>query len=185
MKNRIFIVFVVTCLNTGIFSEESKQKFAEKNTVELGGEISFFHNLDGATGKNTELTANPKLSWYFLKSLHIGGALGFRYFYSNKWLSADEGVSLTPALYLGYTVPISQKLFLDISAFSGFYVYFQDSRPLPRRGVTGDYVFGVLPALKVDTDNGLISFGLIYIYDGGAAIMRSAVGSVISYSVYF
>lgn len=185
MKNKIFLTFVSISLSNAIFSEESKQKFAEKNTIELGGDLSFFYNVDNATGKNAEVKGDPKLSWYFMKSLHIGGALGLRYFYSDRWLSTSEGLSLAPALHLGYTVPVSQKIFFDISAFSGFYVYFQESRAVPRRGVTGDYLFGVLPALKVDTDNGLVSFGLVYVYDGGAAIMRSAIGSVISYSIYF
>jgi len=186
MKTKICLSLLFFCSTHFAFAEETKPKFAEKNTIELGGEVSFFRNMGGNTGNNTEIKANPILSWYFVKSVHVGGAIGLRYNYFANTTPVSETVSIAPTLYLGYTVPIASKIFFDISAFSGIYIYLYDSRLLLKTGFTNEYLWGFIPSLKVDTDNGLITFGLIYsVADSMRNSTGSVIGSVISYSIYF
>ena len=147
--------------------------------------MSFFHNIDSVTGDNTRLIVSPIISWYVAKSLHLGGSTGLQYFYSNKWYISGPDFSLTPTLYIGYTIPINEKLFFDLSIFSGFYVSIYDSNPFRKTGFTQDYLWGLTPSLKVDMGGGLIAFGLIYKHDDNNGFMRTAIGSTISYSIYF
>ena len=190
MKTYIIILINFFFLTLVTFSKEGAEKenyskFSEASTIEIINLASFSYRKSTYKneGRKTDLISlhlGLGLNYYVIDKFYIGFAPNFSYSYIkdshiDTYKNGNSNIGFSPTISLGYTLRLSDNLFLDLSVGGGYYITSSSENK-------SFYIF-TGPILKWDIRNGLINLGLSYNYNNSYYIEHSVFLSF-GYSIY-
>lgn len=189
MKNSIILImlliFSVSQLNAqvmGISGKDSNKKqksidssYASMGIIEIGGSAYLLGNFSSDYNYYS-FSFYPGIRYFLVDKVHIDLWPGLGFSGSNGYL---HGIYFSPTIKAGYTFPLVQKMFFDIS---GQFAY---SLSIYEYGFFDSFGVGVSATLKFIIHNSSINLGLNYMYSFTSSWGVHEVSLTAGYSVFF
>lgn len=188
-----FSRLVIGLLIAGFLSNinAASPRYAEAGVVELSGGASFSYNSYFAAAPNPGYSESqfhllPGVDYFFRDQLHVGLNPGLRFTYISYEMSTPSVrrvFSVAPMITMGYTIPVNEMLFFDLSFGAGF-SYIAASNFFAT-GFDDELSLRLLPSMKWQFGNTLISCGLSLGYAKNTRRGFDSIQSAISTGISF